>query len=72
MAGLSLTEARHPLNDVKLTSSNRNFDSVFEEICVGKLDIPNPNHIRAFKLRNSLYEDCLLYTSDAADDTINV
>ena len=57
VAGLSLTEARHLLNDVKLTSSNRNFDSVFEEICVGKLDIPNPNHIRAFKLRNSLYEE---------------
>lgn len=55
--GLSLAETNYSSNKIKLTSFNDSFNSVFEEVCVGDLDVPNPNHIRAFKLRNNLYEE---------------
>lgn len=54
--GLSLADTNNPPNAMILTSFNDNFSSIFEEVCVGKLDIPNPNNIHAFKLKNNLYE----------------
>lgn len=54
--GLSLIKASSPPKNFDLTSSNDNFDSVFEEVCVGNLNIPNPNNIHGFKLKNNLYE----------------
>ena len=54
--GLSLKETISPPDAVNLTSFNDNFSSVFEEVSAGNLDIPNPNNIHAFKLKNNLYE----------------
>lgn len=55
--GLSLIKANYSLKDIRLTSFNDSFSSVFEEVCVGNLDIPNPNNIHAFRLKNNLYEN---------------